>query len=184
MKKVRNINIVAKLAIFGAIGFGIGLTIIAVIEVEPWLVGLFLPGAIGGLSMGWALKNWKKSWPLAIAGAIGFGSGRALTIILAFTFSWYGIGFQAVMGAIMGAIGGLSLGIALKKPSWAGFLTLAGAIGFSVGYVAYRQMLDQQILGGATHLFIIWGIVGGALLGAALGFLEKRRIKIEIQARE
>lgn len=176
------INIIGRFAIFGAIGFGIGLTIIAVIDIEPWLVGLFLPGAVGGASLGWALGGWKKAWPLALAGAIGFGSGRALTIILAFTFEWYGIGFQAIMGAIMGAIGGLSLGIALKNPTWARFLTLAGAIGFSIGYTAYRQIIDQQILGAPTHLFIIWGIIGGTLLGAALGYLEKRRTKTVISA--
>jgi len=85
-----------------------------------------------------SLGDWKKAWPLALAGAIGFGGGRALTIILAFTFEWYGIGFQAIMGAIMGAIGGLSLGIALKNLAWTGFLALAGAIGFSIGYVAYK----------------------------------------------
>ena len=170
-----NINIIGKFAIFGAIGFGIGLTIIAVIGNAPLLVGLFLPGAVGGASLGWALGGWKKAWPLALAGAIGFGGGRALTIILAFAFDWYGIGFQAIMGAIMGAIGGLSLGIALKNLAWTRFLTLAGAIGFSIGYVTYIQIIERQIPGVPTHLFIIWGIIGGAFLGAALGYLEKRR---------
>ena len=86
------------------------------------------------------------------------------------------------MGAVMGAIGGLSLGIALKNLAWARFLTVAGAIGFSIGYVAYRQIIDQQILGVPTHLFIIWGIIGGAFLGAALGYLEKRRAEIKTPA--
>ncbi len=175
MTKMGNINIIGKFAIFGSIGFGIGLTIIAVIRIEPFLVGLFLPGAVGGASLGWALGGWKKAWLLALAGAIGFGGGRALTIIFAFTFVGYGIGFQAIMGAIMGAIGGLSLGIALKNLAWAGFLTLAGAIGFSIGYVAYRQIIDQQIPGVPTYIFVIWGIIGGAFLGAALGYLETRR---------
>ncbi len=179
MTKMGNINIIGKFAIFGSIGFGIGLTIIAVIRIEPFLVGLFLPGAVGGASLGLALGGWRKAWPLALAGAIGFGGGRALTIIFAFTFEWYGIGFQAIMGAIIGAIGGLSLGIALKNLAWARFLTVAGAIGFSIGYVAYRQIIDQQILGVPPHLFIIWGIIGGAFLGAALGYLEKRRAEIK-----
>ena len=177
-----NINTIGKFAIFGAIGFGVGLTIIAVIRIEPFLVGLFLPGAVGGALLGWALGGWKKAWPLALAGAIGFGGGRALTIILAFSFGWYGIGFQAIMGAIIGAVGGLSLGIALKNLAWAGFLALAGAIGFSIGYVAYRQIIDQQIPGVPTHLFIIWGIIGGTFLGAALGYLEKRRAGIKTPA--
>ena len=51
------------------------------------------------------------------------------------------------MGAVMGAIGGLSLGIALKNLAWAKFLTLAGAIGFSIGYVTYIQIIERQILG-------------------------------------
>jgi len=86
------------------------------------------------------------------------------------------------MGAIMGAIGGLSLGIALKNLAWAGFLTLAGAIGFSIGYVTYRQIIYQHILGVPTHLFIIWGIIGGTFLGAALGYLEKKRAGIKTPA--
>ena len=170
------LNTICKFAVFGAIGFGTGLTIIVVIDIEPWLVGLFLPGAVAGASLGWALGGWRKAWPLALAGAIGFGGGRALTIIFAFSFEWYGIGFQAIMGAIMGAIGGLSLGIALRNLAWAGFLILVGAIGFSIGYVAYRQIIDQLILGVSPYLSIIWGIIGGAFLGAALGYLEKRRV--------
>ena len=86
------------------------------------------------------------------------------------------------MSAIMDAIGGLSLGIALKNLAWAGFLTLAGAIGFSIGYVTYRQIIYQQILGVPTHLFIIWGIIGGTFLGAALGYLEKKRAGIKTPA--
>lgn len=182
MTKTRDLNIIAKFAILGAVGFGIGLTVIAIIDIEPWLVGLFLPGAIGGALLGWALGGWKKAWPLALAGAIGFGSGRALTIILAFTFEWYGIGFQALIGAIMGAIGGFSLGIALKNLAWARFLALFGVIGFSIGYVVYRQISDQQVLGNLPYFFIVWGIIGGTFLGVALGHLEKRRVETRTQA--
>jgi hypothetical protein len=149
--------------------------VIAVIPNEPWLVGLFLPGAISGASLGWALGGWRKAWPCALAGAIGFGGGHGLTIISSFSFEWYGIGFQAIMGAIMGALGGLSLGIALKNFSWAGFLMLAGAIGFSIGYVVCRQIIDQQIPGVPAYLFIIWGVIGGAFLGATLGYLECKK---------
>jgi len=177
-----NLSTICKFAMFGAIGFGTGLAIIVVIDTEPWLVGLFLPGAVAGASLGWALGSWEKAWPLALAGAIGFGGGRALTIIFAFSFEWYGIGFQAIMGAIMGAMGGLSLGIALRNLAWAGFLILAGAIGFSIGYVAYRQIIDQQMLGVSTYLSILWGIIGGAFLGAALGYLEKRRVDTKTSA--
>ncbi|MFC2045800.1 DUF6518 family protein, partial [Chloroflexota bacterium] len=80
------------------------------------------------------------------------------------------------------AIGGLSLGIALKNWAWAGFLTIFGAVGFSIGYVIYRQIIEQQILGAPTYIFIIWGIIGGSFVGAALGYLEKRRADRESQS--
>ena len=86
------------------------------------------------------------------------------------------------MGAIMGAIGGLSLGIALKNLAWARFLTLASASGFSIGYVVYSQIIYQQSAGAPTHLFMIWGIIGGTFLGAALGYLEKKRAGIKTPA--
>jgi hypothetical protein len=172
---MKYLNKTGRFAICGAIGFGIGLTIIALVNTEPWLVGLFLPGAIGGAALGWYSGGWKKAGILALAGAIGFGGGRALSIILAFDFSWYGIGYQALMGAIMGATGGLSLGIALRKWTWIKLLTIVGAIGFSIGYVIYQQILEQQIPGTFTNIFIIWGVIGGAFIGAALGYLESKR---------
>ena len=61
-------------------------------------------------------------------------------------------------------------------------MALAGAIGFSIGYTAYRQIIDQQITGAPNYLFIIGGIIGGTLLGAALGYLEKRRAETETPA--
>ena len=170
------------MTIFGALGFGGGLTIIAVIGNEPWLVGLFLPGAIGGASLGWALGGWKRACLLALASAIGFGGGRALSIILAFNYEWYGIGFQALAGAIIGAIGGLSLGIALKNWAWGVFLTIAGAVGFSIGYLIYRQVIEQQLLDTLAYIFIIWGFIGGAFVGAALGYLVKKRTTQESQS--
>jgi hypothetical protein len=62
-------------------------------------------------------------------------------------------------------------------------LTLAGAVGFGVGVVigafALQEMFGESFLVGTSGtiiLYAITGIIGGASLGATLGYLENRTL--------
>ena len=89
-------------------------------------------------------------------------------------------------GAVGGALGGACLGLALRDWRRTGLLALAGAIGFGVAmefrlesYILEGGFLSTEMphmLIGATYLSII-GVVGGASLGAALGFLERSKAR-------
>ena len=82
----------------------------------------------------------------------------------------------------MGAIGGASLGLALRSWLVAGVLAVAGAIGFGLGQVAFHWFeliaVTDRNTGFSILIFIgtrvAWGMIGGAFLGAALGYLVKK----------
>jgi hypothetical protein len=195
---------VMRFVVFGAVGFGVGLAVagffnsvfIAVTapmfpvgrgaEPPPWWASLpphlswFIAGACGGGALGLALRSWKRVVALAVAGALGFGVGYFVFFVLAFLF-----GFSQV-GVGMGALGGLTLGLALAD--WRGvvLLGLAGTVGFGAGG-AIAAALGMSVLGidwEQPPLFLVLyvlvqsmvGVVGGASLGAAVGYLEQRRL--------
>ena len=169
---------IAKFALLGAFGFGLGWAIggaLLVLE-EPYL-GFPISGAIGGASLGLALRGWRKVGILALACAVGFGLGllAAFFIVLAV---WEPPGHVEglFLGAVGGALGGASLGLTFRSWRKAGFLTLAGALGFGIaGQVSWDLFRgsDASVVGAVSKV-AIWGLVGGAFLGAALGYLEKR----------
>ena len=195
---------VMRFVIFGAVGFGIGLAIagffnsgfIAITapmfppgrgaEPPPWWVGSvpylswFIAGACGGAGLGLALKSWKRVAALAVAGCVGFGVGYSFFFVLAFLF-----GFPLV-GTGMGALGGLMLGLALADWRKVVLLGLAGTVGFGVGE-AIAAALGMPVSGidweQPSFLLVLYvlvqamvGIIGGASLGAALGYLESRKL--------
>jgi hypothetical protein len=194
---------VLRFVIFGAVGFGIGLAIagffnsvfIAVTapifpvgreaELPPWWASLpphfswFVAGACGGAALGLSLGSWKRIIALAVAGSVGFGVGFFIFFVLAFLF-----GFSQV-GVGMGAFGGMMLGLALAD--WRGvvLLGLAGMVGFGAGgaaAAALRMPLlgidwERPLLSLALYVLVqgMVGVVGGASLGAAVGYLEGGR---------
>jgi hypothetical protein len=173
------------LALWGAVGFGIGGAIGGAIwfGFELPQFGFAILGAIGGASLGFMSNGWRRAWLLALFGAVGFGVGLLIGFFIVITIWEPPYVAKLFIGAVGGAIGGAFLGLALRNWGKAGLLALAGAIGFGV---SMQTRLDSQILeellstqmpymlAGATILAIC-GVIGGAFLGAALGYLEKRK---------
>ena len=74
------------------------------------------------------MPAWIGALRSALWGAVGFGIGGAIGGTIAVDAAIF-LGF-----AIMAGIGGMSLGLALKSWKMAGFLALAGAVGFPLGF--------------------------------------------------
>jgi hypothetical protein len=187
---------VTRFVLYGAVGFGIGWAIAGFLtsgflaitnpmfQTPPWWVewppqmAYFLGGALGGAALGAAKGTWKRVVTLALAGAVGFGVGSILFFVVAFLF-----GFPLVSVG-MGALGGILLGLALAD--WRGvvLLGLAGMVGFGVGEAIAIALgmppfaFDWEQPPLWQMLFVLVqgmvGIIGGASLGAALGYLERR----------
>ena len=164
---VQQIKRIAKFALFGTIGFGIGG---AIRLIGFGVVELLIMGAIGGAALGLALKRgWGKVTILALLGAIGFSVGTVIAVFSMLDAPDNSL-TDFITGAVAGAIGGLALGLALWD--WRKFigLTLAGALGFVIGALFL-------VIFGIYYEHVAWfagpGIVGFTFLGAALGFLEK-----------
>ena len=170
---------IVKFAVYGAIGFGVGGAIGGVvwIALDAPQLGFPILGAIGGASLGLSLKHRKRAIFLALAGAIGFGVGFLAGFFIVLTI-WEPVRVEGLfLGAVGGALGGASFGLVLRNWRKAGLFALAGAIGFGIAVQAFWDLLrglSPQVLWGAITL-AIWGIVGGAVLGAALGYLGKRK---------
>ncbi len=175
---------IIKFALFGLVGFGIGGAIGGIISVDgPILFGFPIMGGIGGMSLGLALKSWKWAGFLALAGMVGISFGYVINGFIMLFFgqslqipaqSLFGVIFRSL--PIAGAVTGSALGLPLKSWKAAGFLALTGAIAFLVA----GQVQEVVPLGLITHhllsrivVMVIWGVVGGALLGATLGYLKK-----------
>ncbi len=94
----------------------------------------------------------------------------------------------------MGAFGGLMLGLVLADCKRVVLLGLAGMVGFDIGgaiatalgmpFAIYFFLVDFAEFQGAHLLLVVQhvlvqamvGLVGGASLGAALGYLEYRKL--------
>ena len=193
---------VLRFVIFGAVGFGIGLAVAGFFnsvfialtapmfppgrgaELPPWWatwpphLSWFFAGACGGAALGLALRSSKRIIALAVAGSLGFGVGFFIFFVLAFLF-----GFSQV-GVGIGALSGLMLGLALADWKGVVLLGLAGMVGFGAGG-AIAAALGMPLLGidweQPPLLLMLYvlvqgmvGVIGGASLGAALGYLDGR----------
>jgi hypothetical protein len=84
----------------------------------------------------------------------------------------FGIAYLLFWGAILGIFTGASVGLSLRNKRIAKYLALAGAIGFGVGAQAAWGMLTELAI---IIVFLIWGIVGGSVLAAALSYQSAKR---------
>jgi len=165
------------LALWGAVGFGVGGAIGGTVwfALEAPYLGFPIFGAIGGASLGFVLESWRKAGILALACAIGLGVGFLTGFFIVLTI-WEPVHVEGLfLGVAGGAVSGASLGLALRNWEKAGLLALAGAVGFGIAVQVSWDLFrgpNLVLLGGVMKL-VIWGILGGASLGAALGYLEK-----------
>ena len=164
--------------LFSVVGFGIGGAIGGAIWValDAPHIGFAVLGVIGGASLGMALRDWKRIWILALIGGIGFDIGLLVGFFVPMVLLGPANNQSFFVGTLGGAIGGASIGIALKSWKKTGVLSLAAAIGFTIAaWLTWDTLrgFTPQILGGAISL-AIWGIIGGAFLGLALGLLERK----------
>ena len=186
MIKTQELKKMGKFAGWGAIGFGIGGAIggAAMLSFDAPALVMPLFGTVGGAVLGLALKDWKRAVLLALAGAIGLLGGQMFAFSVGyFVVVEHGL-LNSVSSLIPGTVMGVTVGVllALVLKDWRGMwlLALAGAIGFNMAILGYQGIIRGSdlhmpyVLRLETQL-AIWGIVGGAFLGAALGYLEKRK---------
>jgi hypothetical protein len=178
---------VLKFVIVGAVGFGIGGAIGSpLIRFLPGGVALLLwllvGGAVGGASLGLALKDRRRIVVLALLGALGLFVGVMAGLILGSFFNYSTVPIAAIVGTVVGAL----LGVAFRDWRTILALAVAGAVGFSVGNLAEFVRLSVPIIGtdlGEAGSIAITGTIGGASLGAALGYLEHRKLGEEQEPR-
>jgi hypothetical protein len=162
----------------------------------PPYFAYFLAGACGGAGLGLAIGGWKRVVALAVAGGVGFGVSFFLFFIVAFLFGLREVG--VAMG--VGLFGGVTLGLTFGDWKRVVVLGLAGLIGFGIGGAITRALqmplalypffaefveLWQAPLLLLQHILVqaVVGLIAGASLGAALGYLENRKLAEERRPR-
>jgi hypothetical protein len=182
---------VIRFVAFGAVGFGIGGAISGPLlmflpGLVPGLVGLpltlFVGGAVGGAGLGLALREWRRVVILAVLGAVGLTVGVMAALILGSFINYSEVPIRVMVGAVVGT----SLGVAFLDWRTILALAVAGAVGFGIGslpadFVRFSIPILRQL--GEAGSYAITGIIGGASLGAALAYLERRKLVEERRER-
>jgi hypothetical protein len=153
-----------RFTLLGAVGFGIG------VAIGTSLAGLgtLLGGPVGGAALGLALKDFRRAVFMALLGALGLFLGVSIALMVGSYFSYPVMPTAAFVGAILGAALGLAFG------DWRRVLILGvvGSVGCGVGVLAGGSL---QPVAAMMGVIVFAGIIGGASLGAALGYLETVR---------
>ena len=170
-------------ACWGSLAFAIGGAIGGAIwfAYDAPYIGLAILGAFGGAWLGAIMKGWRRAWKLALNAAIGFGIGFMAALIIPFAIPIPVTGQGFFIGAIAGALSGGAMWVTFRKWQWAGVLSLASAIGFGIAlqltkWARFSElfMYEPQVVMGAATV-AVWGAIGGASLGIALGYLQNRK---------
>jgi len=155
--------------------FGIGGAIGDATAEGPVIFVFPIMGAVGGASISLLLGKRARAILMALTGAVGFGVG-SLPVLLISGLAINRIDVQGavlllVLGAAQGVVGVASLGLGLRDPERARYLLLGATLGFGIGALVARAFVYEL----GVPMFVIWGAIGGAGLGAALGYLEKKK---------
>jgi len=102
-------------------------------------------------------------WRVLVLAVLGFALGGSCMSLIRFGFVYQGDWLAFVLLACWGALGGVSLGIALRRRVL--LAGLAGAIGFAMGWPVVLSFY-----GGDWVWLPVWGGLAGLLLGLALQF--------------
>jgi hypothetical protein len=180
--------------IFGAAGYGLGGAVAGSLHLDPGNpanpLNMGIMGAIGGVALGLALRNWKKAGLLVIMSGVGLTVGSLpAAMMIAFGLPqvkgdvYVGpIMVAAIVltfyGAILGLVGVASLLIALRgqhrvrsRP-----IIIAGIPGFAIAaQAAWSWALGLSI----EFTLAIWGAAGGATMGGALGYYQSSQLQRE-----
>src|SRR5215208_2722399 len=154
-----------RFVILGALGFGAGGAIAVLSMLWPISLSLsvLVGGAVGGASLGLALRDWRRAMILAMLGTLGLTAGIFATLGFASYFAYS----PAPLGA--------SLGVAFLDWRTILALGLAGALGFGIGFLAGDLLRASFPVIKGLGSIVVAGMIGGASLGATLGILETRR---------
>jgi hypothetical protein len=183
MRRARFIRFV----LLGASGFAVAGALVGVswpllpLTAGASLLLVILAGAIAGASLGWALEDRRKTVILAALGAAGFTVGGIVAVFAGFigllpateggALNAMGAGAS---GVIVGAVGGASLGLAFGDAKRVAILVLAGALGCGMGLLIKFSLEGTFQLGFFREaLLATAGIIGGAVMGATVGYLER-----------
>ena len=185
---------IAMLALFGAIGFGIGglfpgpaalFAFAGSFQRTDWPSAIFAfavlglgfaaKGALGGTALGLALSRGRRRVAaLALFGSIGFLAGGLLFLFLIPRGMYLAHSSGIVL--LDGALGSAALGLALRDRRKIVGLALAGALGFWLGLMISNYFTSWLQFGWLllpVIKFSLQGLIGGALIGAFMGYLEK-----------
>jgi hypothetical protein len=94
---------VMRFVVLGAVGFGL-------VGVIPLPLNALIGGAVGGASLGLALKDWRRVVILALLGDLGLFVGVVMGVGIGSFFNYSEVPIVAMVGAVVGA----SLGAAFK----------------------------------------------------------------------
>jgi MFS family permease len=152
-------------------------------------------GAFAGAVLGLGLREERKAVLMALLGGVGVFIGSFIATIIYFLVSWglFGAGYgilEALSAATLGLVVGALLSLSVRSFGGTVVLALMGLVGFGIGGViaAALQGFPLQPSEGLPSLQTatfgaIEGIIGGASLGAALGYLERRKLAQERRPR-
>ena len=185
-----------KLPLFGAIGFGIGFAIFctisftiyasarnsfahvgigSAIDISEIMLKGIIVGALGGGAIGLAFEDETRAPYFSFAGAVGF------TTALIIMSSVSGLSSRPEKGAMLGAIVGLFLGLAVPKARIATslLLGLAGSIWFAIAFTIQNNL--PSTYGFSTAISLVcskWDGWGGAIGGTIFGIILALNFKI------
>jgi hypothetical protein len=170
-----------------------------------YTTGAIALGSIGGASLALFSKDIKKILEFALLGTVGFFIGFIIGLILSYPFFFWGryfiltvlilmsipdkweviftlkpslaVGQLVFVFAVVGAIGGLFYGLALRKRILAS--SVAGMLGFGIGSLIAPvignlvEMASGSLLAAYVTTFMIIGMILGAFLGRSVYLAEK-----------